>query len=107
MGERVSRGFQRRIEDFVCQQCGQQVQGDGYTNHCPHCLWSRHVDVQPGDRLANCGGMMQPVAVAGPPDNYRILHRCLVCDLEKWNDAVPQDDFEQLLAIAQGQGKRV
>ena len=103
----MSRGFQRRIEDFVCQHCGQQVQGDGYTNHCPRCLWSRHVDVQPGDRLANCRGMMQPVAVAGSPGNYRILHRCLVCDLQKWNDAEPQDDFEQLLAIARGKGKRV
>ena len=45
-------------EDFVCEHCGAEVKGDGYTNHCPKCLWSKHVDVHPGDRAAECGGMM-------------------------------------------------
>ena len=75
----MSRRFQRRIEDFVCGHCGHAVQGTGYTNHCPRCLWSRHVDVMPGDRQAECGGLMAPVAVAGAADAYRILHRCEAC----------------------------
>ena len=58
-----TRRFARTVEDFVCEKCGTQVEGDGYTNHCPHCLWSRHVDVNPGDRKATCKGMMEPVAV--------------------------------------------
>ena len=98
------RRFQRRIEDFVCLNCGFAVQGSGYTNHCPRCLYSLHVDINPGDRLAACGGLMTPVAVSSKSNSYRILHRCVDCGYEKWNQAAPQDDFEQLLTIAREQG---
>lgn len=101
----MSRRFQRTIEDFVCGNCGFAVQGSGYTNHCPRCLWSRHVDLMPGDRQSACGGLMPPVAVSGPAAAYRILHRCQVCGAEKWNRASPEDDFDQLLEIARRQGK--
>ena len=55
--------FQKTVEDFICEHCGNKVAGDGYTNHCPNCLWSKHVDVNPGDRAAICGGMMKAVKV--------------------------------------------
>jgi hypothetical protein len=42
------RTFQRHAEDFACEHCGHLEEGDGYTNHCTHCLWSRHVDINPG-----------------------------------------------------------
>lgn len=98
--------FTRRVEDFICERCGLAVVGDGYTNHCPKCLWSKHVDIAPGDRAANCGGMMEPVAVEGQASAYRILHRCERCGTEKWNQASPADDFEQLLVVAQRQARR-
>lgn len=100
----MSRRFKRNIEDFVCLHCGTAVQGNGYTNHCPRCLYSLHMDVNPGDRKADCGGLMAPVAVASKAGVYRVLHRCQVCAAEKWNQAAPEDDFDQLLAIAQQQG---
>jgi len=59
----VGKKFQRQKEDFVCGECGTTVSGTGYTNHCPQCLWSMHVDVNPGDRAAACGGMMEPKKV--------------------------------------------
>jgi hypothetical protein len=46
------RRFQRTIEDFECERCRMLVTGSGFTNHCPACLWSKHVDVHPGDRQA-------------------------------------------------------
>jgi hypothetical protein len=101
----MSRRFQRKTEDFVCLNCGFAVQGSGYTNHCPRCLYSRHVDVHPGDRLAECGGLMRPVAVTVKSGVYRVLHHCQLCGAEKWNQSDPDDDFEQLLAIAHEQGK--
>lgn len=100
------RRFQRTVEDFTCAHCGLQVQGDGYTNHCPRCLWSRHVDINPGDRLAECGGLMVPVAIEGRPGTYRILHRCQLCAEEKWNQASSADDFEALLSLAETQARR-
>jgi Zn finger protein HypA/HybF involved in hydrogenase expression len=102
----MSRRFRREIEDFACQQCGRLVQGDGFTNHCPHCLWSKHVDVYPGDRAENCGGLMAPVALSGNPPKARIMHRCETCGQEKWNRVSTQDSFEALLSLAERQARQ-
>ena len=97
-----TKRFQRKREDFVCERCGAEVTGDGYTNHCPTCLWSKHVDVNPGDRAAQCRGMMEPVEVEREGDGYVILHRCVACGHEKRNKAAPEDDFDILLSLSQG-----
>lgn len=102
----MGRQFKRQIEDFVCKHCGSAVEGDGYTNHCPYCLWSRHVDEFPGDRADDCGGLMQPVALEGSPPGARILHRCMLCGHEKWNRVSPHDEFETLLTLAERQSRQ-
>lgn len=93
--------FTRKIEDFVCENCGAKVKGNGFTNHCPHCLWSKHVDINPGDRLSNCQGLMEPIRVEkGDRDiKFVIVHRCVKCGYEKRNKISEKDDFEQLLKI--------
>src|SRR5258708_2323814 len=96
----MSTSFQRRVESFVCEHCGAQVEGDGYTNHCPRCLWSKHVDINPGDRAASCGGMMEPIRLEGSSPDYRILHRCQKCGFERRQNANPSDDPEALLTVA-------
>ncbi len=92
--------FQRRIEDFTCGHCGAHVKGDGYTNHCPRCLWSKHVDVAPGDRAAECGGMMKPVALEGSTGKYRIIHRCEKCGVTRPVSLAENDDMQAVLGIA-------
>ena len=94
--------FQRRIEDFVCEHCGVEVKGNGYTNHCTKCLWSKHVDINPGDRAATCKGAMEPRGLMVQGSNYTILHRCLICGFERKNRSVAEDDFETILALAKG-----
>lgn len=101
----MTRKFQRTIENFRCLNCGTEVEGDGYTNHCPNCLWSRHVDLQPGDRKAECKGMMKPVELDGQMDALRILHRCQLCGKEAWIQSVQDDDFDTLLALASQRGE--
>lgn len=95
----TTRKFQRTIEDFLCEKCGFEVRGSGYTNHCPKCLWSKHVDVNPGDRLSQCGGMMEPVSVETKNGNYVIIHRCIKCGHEKRNKASKDDNFEAILKL--------
>jgi hypothetical protein len=56
-GSLSSKNFQRVIEDFECEHCGHLEEGNGYTNHCTSCLWSKHVDINPGDRAAECQGL--------------------------------------------------
>lgn len=98
----MSRKFQRRKEDFVCENCGQEIMGSGYTNHCPHCLWSKHVDINPGDRKETCQGMMEPVGVESVRGDYDILFRCVNCGVERRNKTKKGDDFETMLKIARG-----
>jgi hypothetical protein len=95
-----SKRFQRRVEDFVCEHCGARVQGDGYTNHCPRCLWSKHVDVHPGDRAAPCGAMMEPIALQGSTPLYVIVHRCVACGFERRNSVDRNDSAEAILTLA-------
>lgn len=102
----MAKRFQRRVEDFRCEHCGLPVAGDGFTNHCPACLWSKHVDRQPGDRAAGCGGLMAPVAVETTRDGHVLTHRCQRCGHEKRNRAAPEDDFRVLLEIARARAER-
>lgn len=95
--------FQRTIEDFHCDNCGSFVKGSGYTNHCPKCLWSKHVDTFPGDRANDCKGMMQPIAIASKNGKYRILHYCLICKTERWNNSAEADSFDRILEVASSQ----
>jgi hypothetical protein len=96
----MNRQFQRRTESFTCANCGEPVAGSGYTNHCPHCLWSCHVDLNPGDRAADCGGMMAPVAVEPGRKGYIITHKCRRCGFEGRNRTVEADNFDAILAIS-------
>ncbi len=93
-------GFTRRVEDFTCEHCAAQVSGNGYTNHCPRCLWSKHVDREPGDRAEPCGGMMEPVALEGSSPRYRIVHRCMRCGAKRVVSASGADDERALLTLA-------
>lgn len=95
----MSRKFQRRIEDFTCEHCGALVTGDGYTNHCPVCLWSKHVDVNPGDRAADCGGLMEPVGAEQKSGEIIIVHRCVECHHIKRNRTASADDFDLLVEL--------
>ena len=95
--------FQRVKEDFVCEHCGAHVLGDGYTNHCPQCLWSKHVDVSPGDRAAECGGLMKPVGIEGSTPEYVLTQKCTTCEHVRRNKVQRQDSTEAVLALVRAQ----
>lgn len=98
--------FSKRIEDFTCESCGTKVQGDGYTDHCPFYLWSKHVDVSPGDRQEKCQGLMEPIGVIQKRGQYRIVYRCQKCGTKKVVKAVTNDNFEQILELSFGPVKK-
>jgi len=75
------------------------VAGDGYTNHCPKCLWSKHVDIEPGDRAAECGGVMEPVSVESAGDEWILMHRCEKCAHTKRNKMEQKDNFDSAVKI--------
>ena len=96
----MSTTFRRKIEDFVCDHCGAEVSGDGYTDHCPVCLWGKHVDVNPGDRAADCKGAMEPIATAQKNGQFRIEYRCEKCGHKFKVKAAESDDTDRLIALS-------
>lgn len=95
----MSASFIRVTEDFICEHCGREVHGNGYTNHCPYCLWSKHVDLNPGDRASHCGGMMKPVEIQIKKGERIIIHECVKCGCRKPNKAAENDDFDAILKV--------
>lgn len=97
--------FQRRKEDFICEKCGANVYGNGYTNHCPKCLWSKHVDVMPGDRNEKCKGIMEPINIERNGDNFDIVFRCVKCKIERRTKSVEGDSFEKIIELSKQMGR--
>ena len=65
---------------FICAHCHKAVlplSNGSYRNHCPHCLYSLHMDEKPGDRASRCGGLMRPVGIVRhSKKGLQIIHRC-------------------------------
>ena len=99
--------FTKNDAGFICGHCGRTVEPLGYTsrNHCPFCLWSRHVDENPGDRACECGGLMEPIhADPDPKHGYVITHRCTVCGALRRNRAAHEaksqpDDIRLIIRL--------
>lgn len=92
-------------ETFVCKVCGRTVvpQGAGseHRNHCPNCLSSLHVDIEPGDRASDCGGIMDPIAVwVRKNGEWAIVHRCRICGALSSNRIAADDNPMKLMSIA-------
>ncbi len=92
--------FQKKKEDFNCEHCGAHIKGTGYTNHCPKCLWSKHVDINPGDRKSECKGLMKPVAVTIKSGKYIIYYKCVRCNYTFKVKSAENDIFEEILKLA-------
>ncbi len=91
--------FIKNKEDFICEQCGGFNVGNGYTNHCIFCLYSKHVDIDPGDRLNHCGGLMRPIGVIYENRRKVIVHKCLKCGVEKKNKIGLNDSIDTMVYI--------
>jgi len=90
--------FLPRQEPFICEHCRTSVvplKHGTYRNHCPTCLWSKHVDSEgPGDRSSTCGGMMAPVSLDfRSKKGWILIHECEKCGKRVPNKAAPDDDL--------------
>ena len=92
-------------DSFTCKVCGRLVTpegaGSGHRNHCPNCLFSLHLDEEPGDRSSDCGGRMEPVAVwVRKGGEWAIVHRCTRCGTLRSNRTAADDNPMKLMSIA-------
>jgi len=103
----MAKRFIKKIEDFVCENCGIKVTGTGYTNHCPKCLFSKHVDVNPGDREETCGGLMPAIDFEVVKGKYVLIHKCEKCGEVRKNKFSENDDINTLLSLSQAIAKKL
>ncbi|MEK9130372.1 MAG: RNHCP domain-containing protein [Patescibacteria group bacterium] len=96
----MEKKFRRTIENFVCEKCGASINGSGYTDHCPQCLWSKHVDINPGDRKAECNGMMQPIGIENKKGNYYIFYKCKKCHFKHKVKNASDDNFDEIIRLS-------
>ena len=92
-------------EVFVCKNCGREVvpmgAGSDHRNHCPYCLHSVHLDNEPGDREADCGSIMEPIAAwVRNNGEWAIIHRCKWCGTLSSNRIAADDNPVKLMSMA-------
>lgn len=90
---------------FLCTHCDRAIPGTApgtvHRNHCPHCLWSLHVDLTAGDRRSACRGPMEPFAIGIQGNGeWSILHRCQRCGLIRTNRIAGDDNDVLLVSMA-------
>jgi hypothetical protein len=115
------RQREERKQGFECGHCSEWVpiyeeMGTHNRNHCPHCLWSKHVDDQkPGDRKSDCREGMKPVALTfkgEAEDKYAqrtererqvgelmLVHECVRGDQIRINRIAADDSSDALLGV--------
>ena len=90
-------------EDFICENCGSKVSKLGYTcrNHCPVCLYSKHVDINPGDRQEECHGLLEPIGLEmSNKKGYVIIFKCKKCGAIRKNKAAEDDNMDLLIKLS-------
>ncbi len=107
---------ERKEEKFKCCYCSRQVFysrviGTSHRNHCPFCLWSKHVDFEKsGDRKSKCESKMMPIGLTFKQegiDRYgkkrqgelMIVHQCLKCKKISINRIAGDDEPEAIFKV--------
>jgi hypothetical protein len=101
-------------QDFKCRNCGffvtanRELSGVNNRNHCPRCLWSRHMDITPGDRRSDCLSRMEPAGLSvkqvikkygSANGELMVIHFCTGCEKVSINRIAADDDPHVLLGI--------
>jgi hypothetical protein len=102
--------------DFTCQHCHSYVSTAAWLsrvqnrNHCPYCLWSRHLDLfEAGDRLAACKAPMRPIGLTLKRNRNKyahtvsgelmLVHLCTDCERLSINRIAADDLSEAILEV--------
>lgn len=101
---------------FKCEKCGEEVATEGNfgtanRNHCPKCLWSKHLDDKvSGDRASECQGLMEPIGLTFKKegiDKYgkerqgeiMLIHRCEKCGKVVINRLAGDDEGDKVMEV--------
>ena len=99
--------FKMIKEKFICEYYRKKVSKLNYTarDHCPYCLYSKHVDIMHGDRKNECCGLLVPISVEKYKNTYKIVYKCNNCKQIHKNIIANDDNFDEILKIMQKPSK--
>ena len=102
MKENLVKKFKMIDEKFICEVCNKEVDTLKYTarDHCPYCLCSKHVDINPGDRLNNCEGLLVPIGIEKFKDSYKIIYKCDKCGEYHKNIMANDDNMDEIIRLS-------
>ena len=88
-------------ESFICENCKKVVEKLNYTarDHCPYCLYSKHVDINPGDRANECKGLLQPIDIEKFKNTYKIVYKCKKCNETHKNIMAIDDNMDLIIQL--------
>lgn len=94
--------FNHLDEGFICENCQKEVAPLGYTSrdHCPYCLYSKHVDINPGDRQNNCKGLLKPIQLEKFKDTFKIIYKCQKCKKDHKNIIAKDDNMTKIIELS-------
>lgn len=95
-------------ETFICENCNYKVEKLNYSarDHCPRCLYSKHVDINPGDRANNCKGLLEPIGIEKFKDSYKIIYKCKKCNKLHKNIIAYDDNMDIIIELSVEKQKR-
>ena len=98
--------FNELDEEFICDNCHKKVNKLEYSSrdHCPYCLYSKHVDINPGDRQNDCKGSLEPVSIEiSNRKGYVIIYKCKKCGMIHKNKAADDDNMDLIIDLSSKQ----
>lgn len=89
-------------EKFICENCNSIVEKLNYSarDHCNFCLFSKHLDINPGDRENNCQGLMEPIDIEKFKDSFKIVYKCQKCNEIHKNIMARDDNFDLIIKLS-------
>ena len=97
------RNFTEIDEEFICENCGKNVSKLNYScrDHCPYCLYAKHVDIFPGDRAETCHGLLEPIGIENnSKKGYVIVYKCKRCGMIRKNIAAKDDNMSLIIRLS-------
>lgn len=94
--------FIKNNQSFICVHCGKEVNKhpDSSRDHCNHCLYSLHVDINPGDRLNSCKGILEPIGLKISNGKTQIVYKCQKCRQIVFCIKSEDDNSEELIKLS-------
>ena len=89
-------------EKFICEHCGREIKKADKTarDHCNYCLYSKHVDINPGDRSNPCKGLLMPLGIEKFKDTYKIIYKCEKCGNVHKNIIANDDNMDLIIKLS-------